>query len=596
MDLHFTAARPTEEERLAVESVAAHINGAANRRQFLLPVLHAIQDRVGWVSPGALNHASAVLGVPPAEAFGVLDFYALFSKKERPPVVAHVCDDIACKTRGAEKLCQQLEKDFGPAGSSRDGKTTWHRSPCLGMCELAPAALMIKAGALTEHKVIAPADAKGVLKTLSGGDVPAPDLAQSVPQMGDPNLRLLRRVGRIDPESLDEYRAHEGFLALRRAIEMGPAGVIREVTDSKLVGRGGAAFPTGTKWQAVRTGDLPRYLVCNADESEPGTFKDRVIMEGDPFSLIEAMTIAAFATGCSTGFLYIRGEYPLATHRLQHAIAECRSRGFLGANILGSGFDFDIELRRGAGAYICGEETALINSIEGLRGEPRNKPPFPVHVGLFGKPTVINNVETLVNVLDIVIHGGAAFAKVGTEKSTGYKLFCLSGPVNKPGIYEYPFGITLRQLLEKAGGVSGTGKIQAILLGGAAGVFVTEKDLDIPLTFEGTRAAGATLGSAVIMVFDTTVDMREVLLRIASFFRDESCGQCVPCRVGTVRQEELLHRLATNKPIDDFKAEMGLLKEVGQCMRDASICGLGQTASSAIESAFAKLPVFQENR
>jgi NADH-quinone oxidoreductase subunit F len=317
-------------------------------------------------------------------------------------------------------------------------------------------------------------------------------------------------------------------------------------------------------------------------------------MEGDPFSLIEAMTVAAFATGCERGYLYIRGEYPLATRRLENAIAECRARGFLGKNILGDGFNFDIELRRGAGAYICGEETALINSIEGLRGEPRNKPPFPVQFGLFGKPTVINNVETLVNVLDIVIHGGAAYAKIGTEKSTGNKLFCLSGHVNKPGIYEFPFGITLRQLLEKAGGVSGTGKIQAILLGGAAGVFVTNKDLDIPLTFEGTRAAGATLGSAVIMVFDTTVDMREVLLRIASFFRDESCGQCVPCRVGTVRQEELLHRLTHDKTLGGFKNEMAILKEVGQCMRDASICGLGQTASSAIESALAKLPVFQE--
>jgi NADH-quinone oxidoreductase subunit F len=409
--------------------------------------------------------------------------------------------------------------------------------------------------------------------------------------MGQAHLRLLRRVGRADPESLDDYRAHGGYEALRRALKIGRDRVIREVIDSRLVGRGGAAFPTGKKWDPA---NRPCYLVCNADESEPGTFKDRIVMEGDPFALIEAMTIAGFATGCERGYLYIRGEYPLAFDRLAHAIESCRRRGFLGEGILGSDFRFAIEMRRGAGAYICGEETALFNSIEGYRGEPRNKPPFPTQSGLFGEPTVVNNVETLVNVLDIVLQGGERYASIGTPSSTGTKLFCLSGHVFHPGVYEVPFGTTLSQLIDLGGGVAGTGRLQAVLLGGAAGSFVSPRELDTPLTFEGTRAVGATLGSGVVMLFDDAVDLKKILLRIAAFFRDESCGQCVPCRVGTVRQEELLHRLAAGKPAGPVEEELALLKEIGQVMRDASICGLGQTASTAVESAVARLGVFRK--
>jgi NADH-quinone oxidoreductase subunit F len=596
MDLHFTADEPTPDERAAIDAclAALSLNGdSRNRRQYLLPVLHAIQGRVGWISLGALNHACRALEVPPAEAFGVADFYALFQTRPHPPVAVHVCDDIGCRFYGGEILCGEMEQAIGPAGTSRDGRVTWHRSPCLGMCELAPAALVISAGDPPRDQALAPATGAEVLFAAAGQSVPPVSLSRSVPQVGQPGLTLLRRVGQIDPMSLDDYRAAGGFLALRRAIEMGPDRVVREVIDSKLVGRGGAAFPTGQKWLGARSAPLPRYLICNADESEPGTFKDRVIMEHDPFSLVEAMTIAGFATGCERGFLYIRGEYPLATERLENAIRRCYERGFLGENVLGDGVRFDLELRRGAGAYICGEETALMNSIEGRRGEPRNKPPFPTQVGLFGQPTVINNVETLINVLPILIGGGKAYASIGTERSTGPKLFCVSGHVSRPGVYEFPFGITLRELLDAAGGM--TGRPQAILLGGAAGGFVTPDQLDIPLTFEGTRAAGASLGSAVVMPFDDTVDLRQALRRIAQFFRDESCGQCVPCRVGTVRQEELLHRLATDRPLGSVGQELGLLKELGQAMRDASICGLGQTASSAIESALSRFTnIYQE--
>jgi NADH-quinone oxidoreductase subunit F len=597
MDLHFTPDEPTPAERDAVDGCLAGIpqfSAGGDLRQYLLPVLHAIQRRAGWISPGALNHACRRLEVPPADAFGVADFYALFHTRPHPPVTVHVCDDIGCRFRGGEALCKDLGASLGPEGTSPDGRSTWHRSPCLGLCELAPAALVIAAGDQPWDQALAPATAVDVHAVLAGETVPTPDLDRSVPQLGQPGLTLLRRVGRVDPLSLDDYRAAGGFLALRRAFEMGPERVVREVIDAKLVGRGGAAFPTGQKWLGVRSTPLPRYLICNADESEPGTFKDRVLMEHDPFSLIEAMTIAGFATGCEKGYLYIRGEYPLATARLANAILRSRERGYLGEDILGDGVRFDIELRRGAGAYICGEETALMNSLEGRRGEPRNKPPFPTQVGLFGQPTVINNVETLVNVLPIVIEGGKSYAALGTERSTGPKLFCVSGFVWQPGVYEAPFGITLRQLLEMAGGVAGSGRLQAVLLGGAAGSFVTPDQLDIPLTFEGTRAAGTSLGSAVVMPFDDTVDLRQVLRRIAQFFRDESCGQCVPCRVGTVRQEELLHRLAMDRPLGSPEEERALLQELGQVMRDASICGLGQTASSAIESALGKFPIFQD--
>jgi NADH-quinone oxidoreductase subunit F len=402
-------------------------------------------------------------------------------------------------------------------------------------------------------------------------------------------LTLLARVGVAAPTSIEDYQAHGGFRAPEAALEMGAEAVINEVTDSKLVGRGGAAFPTGRKWSAVAAQPAqPHYVVCNADESEPGTFSNRILMEFDPFAVVESMTIEGFATGASKGYLYVRGEYPLAESRLRGAVEAARAAGYLGASVAGAEFAFDIEVRRGAGAYICGEETALFESIEGKRGEPRNKPPFPVEVGLFGKPTAVNNVETLANVLAILEDGpggGARFASVGTEGSTGPKLFCLSGNVARPGLYEVPFGTTLGELLELGGGVPEHRPIRAILLGGAAGVFVGPEVLETPLTFEGTRAIGATLGSGVVMVFDDRADLVGTLRRIAAFFRDESCGQCVPCRVGTVRQEELLARLADRVEVRSRADELQLLAEIGQAMRDASICGLGQTASSAIESA-----------
>lgn len=619
MDLHFTNATPTNEECSAVDELLGPPDsgwrggerdershrlaegGRAQRQQrhLLLPVLHAVQGRIGWISPGALNYICQRLMIPPAEAYGVASFYALFSMEEQPPTVAHVCDDIVCKTRGAEALCAALEAQFGPAGSLGSGEhARWKRSPCLGLCEKAPAAFFQCAGVGREDFSLAPVDAGRIVAILRGktkdGREEEKKRGRGAEEISTTHpLRLLTRLGIVDPWSLDDYRAHGGYQALRRALEIGPDEVIREVMEAKLTGRGGAAFPTGVKWKAVAEAPVrPHYVVCNADESEPGTFKDRLLMEEDPFAVIEALTIAGFACGAEHGYIYIRGEYPEALRRLQNAIDRARARAFLGENILGRGVSFNIEIRRGAGAYICGEETALLNSIEGKRGEPRNKPPFPSQIGLFGRPTAINNVETLVNVLPILAEGGPAYAATGTANSTGTRLFCLSGCVERPGVYELPYGTTLREALELAGGVRGGRKLQAILLGGAAGVFVRPDELDMPLTLEGARAANATLGSGVIMVFDDTVDMKEILLRIAAFFRDESCGQCVPCRVGTVRQEEALRRLiaANGSP----EKELALLAELEQVMKDASICGLGHTAASAISSAIQRLGMFKQ--
>ncbi|MDT7789439.1 MAG: NADH-quinone oxidoreductase subunit, partial [Pseudonocardiales bacterium] len=411
MDLKLLDVEPTEAERVVVDLFTGM------GRDQLLPALHAVNDRVGWISQGALNHICRVLHVPPAEAYGVASFYSLFSLTERPARITHVCVDLACQVNGAKALCDRLTDELGPAGA----KSGWLRSPCLGVCEKAPAALAFEAGEVAKEQLLAPTHAGEVIAVAAAGPSHVDGERAEVPQAGAPGLRLLKRVGVVDPESLDDYRATGGYHALRTALLLGPSGVIREVGDAKLMGRGGAAFPTGRKWDATAKQPVrPHYLVCNADESEPGTFKDRLLMEGDPFAVIESMTIAGFAAGCSRGYLYLRGEYPLALHLLRNAIAKARERNFLGENIMGhEGFSFDIEIRRGAGAYICGEETAIFNSIEGFRGEPRSKPPFPVEKGLFGKPTVVNNVETLVNVPVILTEGCEAYTRMGTEGSTG---------------------------------------------------------------------------------------------------------------------------------------------------------------------------------
>jgi NADH-quinone oxidoreductase subunit F len=640
MDLKLLEAKPTAEERSAVDErvgaptsswdgavdrsardlhVAHGGREARDRRHLLLPALQALQERVGWISEGGFNYVCERLSVPPADAWGVATFYMMLSTRPRAKRVLHVCDDIACKARGADNLCASLEKECGPSyphglhhspdHAAQNGDTVrideskggWTRSPCLGLCDVAPAGLLIQAGETVVERSLGQLSASSAVEVVRGSLPPdvltttaSPQRTQSAPTrvgyLGEP--RLLKRVGTVDPTSLDAYRKSGGYEALKKALAIGPEGVIKEVNDAKLLGRGGAAFPTGRKWDAVRTQpEKTRYLICNADESEPGTFKDRVLLTQDPFAIVEAMTIAAYAAGCSHGYVYIRGEYPLGAERIQSAIDQSRKAQLLGNRLCGSDFSFDIEVRRGGGAYICGEETAIFESIEGKRGEPRNKPPFPVQHGLFDKPTVVNNVETLANVLPIILEGGANATKIGTAQSAGTRLFCVSGHVAKPGVYEVPMGVTLGDVMKLAGGATGT--LQCMLLGGAAGAFVRPDEMNLKLTHEDTRAAGVTLGSGVVVAFDSTVSMPDVLMRIAQFFRDESCGQCVPCRVGTVRQQEALVRIAKKKTLGGVSGELALLEEVGAAMKDGSICGLGQTAYAAVESAIKRLRLYE---
>ena len=551
---------------------------APQGRTALLPALHAAQSLYGYLPEPVAAEVSRALGVPLSEVYGVIDFYAMFYRQPVGRTMVRICTDPACALAGAEQLLEAAAARAGaaPGEVSPDGAFTVERVPCLGLCEHAPAALV---GAIP-HGRVHPAAAASLFD--GSGEEPYSVLG------GD--LRLLTALcGKGRAATLAEYEAAGGYAGLRKALSVGPEAVIAEVKAAGLVGRGGAAFPTAVKWQGARQApDEPKYVVCNADESEPGTFKDRVLLEEDPHRTLEGLIIAGFAIGARHGYVYIRGEYPRAFAAVQAAVREARQAGYLGANILGSGFDFDVELRLGAGAYICGEETALFESIEGKRGFPRVKPPFPTTHGLFGLPTVINNVESLCSVPAILTLGAAEYRKIGTEKSPGPKLFCLSGDVARPGLYEVPFGVTLRHLLfDLAGGLRPGHRLQAVLFGGAAGAFAVEQHLDVKLTFEDLRAAGLPLGSGVIMVFDETRDLRQVLAGLAHFFAEESCGKCYPCQLGTQRQHEILDRLADGHGLP---GDADRLRDVGWTMTEASLCGLGQTAASAVLSAMQRWP------
>ncbi len=547
-------------------------------RTALLPALHAAQSYYGYLPEPVASRVGQMLGVPLADVYGVIDFYSMFYREPVGRTVIQVCGDPACALAGSDAVMQAICRHLGtaPGAISADGAFTVERAPCLGLCEHAPAALVgeVPLGRLD------PAQADRIVRGI--GTQPYGII------QGDIHL-LTAGCNKGRPTSLDEYLQAGGYAGLRKALETSPEGVISTVKTAGLVGRGGAAFPTGVKWEGAAAAEgQPKYVVCNADESEPGTFKDRLLLENDPHRVLEGLVIAAYAVGAARGYIYLRGEYPHAYQVMSWAIEEARLTGYLGENILDSGLNFDVELRRGAGAYICGEETALFESIEGKRGFPRVKPPFPTTHGLFLKPTVVNNVETLCNIPYILEHGAQAYRQYGTEKSPGTKLFCVSGDVVHPGVYEVPFGVSLRHLLlGLAGGVPGGRKMKAILFGGAAGTFATPDVLDVRLTFEDLRQAGLLLGSGVVMVFDKRRDLREVLKRLAHFFAHESCGKCYPCQMGTQRQYEILERIAAGQSLP---SDGELLADVGWTMSDASLCGLGQTAGTAVLSALRLWP------
>ncbi|MEJ2353100.1 MAG: NADH-quinone oxidoreductase subunit NuoF [Anaerolineales bacterium] len=546
-------------------------------RAGLLPALHAAQSIYGYLPEPVASEIGKMLHVPLADIYGVIDFYAMLYPTPIGKQVVRVCTDPPCALAGGEKVLTSVCQHLGipPNQVTPDGTYTVERAPCLGLCEHAPAVLV-------GETAIGQAD-PGKAAEICAGSSERPRGVVG----GDVRI-LTANCGDGIPTNLADCEAGGGYQGLKKALSMSPQAIISEIKASGLVGRGGAAFPTGVKWEgAAKAPGEPKFIVCNADESEPGTFKDRVLMEEDPHRTIEGMIIAARAVGASQGYFYIRGEYPYAHKVVNEALEEARKAGYLGLDILGSGLDFDIEARRGAGAYICGEETALFESIEGKRGFPRVKPPFPTTFGLFGKPTAINNVETLCNVPFIIEKGAAAYRKYGTEKSPGPKLFCVSGDVARPGLYEVPFGVSLRHVLnDLAGGVTG-GSLEAILFGGAAGAFTTKDSLDVKMTFEDLSAQGLPLGSGVVMVFNDQRDMRQVFKGLAHFFADESCGKCYPCQLGTQRQYEILARLAEGKPEE---GDVERLTDVGWTMVDASLCGLGQTAATAVLSAMKLWP------
>jgi len=538
-------------------------------REALLPILWDVQTAFGYISPEAVQSISYTLRVPEAEIFGVIGFYSLFYNEPTARRIVRVCTSPTCAIDGGhhtlERMCQHLKVSAGQP--TDDGETLLEATECLGLCDQSPAVLV---------------------STQGQGESLHAKVYDGAAFLDNPQAFSYQNIFRSDVGILigNSTSPQPHYHALAKALaENNPDGLIETVQQSGLIGRGGAAFPTGLKWKFTRaTQSFPKYVVCNADESEPGTFKDRVLMEENPHLLLEGLAIAAYAIGANKAYIFIRGEYPEATRILQQAIDDAVAHNWLGDAIQGSAFSLDVEIRRGAGAYVCGEETALFEAIEGKRGFPRIKPPYPTTNGLFDKPTVVNNVETLCNVPSIVLHGADAYKHHGTEKSTGTKVISISGSVRQPGVVEINPGLTLRTLLDEyCGGV--IGELQAVLMGGAAGVFMTPAEVDVPLTFEDLRAVGSTFGSGAIMVFNREVDLVEVLQSLGHFFKHESCGKCFPCQLGTQRQHEILHRLRAPIAGDAIR-----LADIGMTMTEASICGLGQTAATAVLSALKKFP------
>ncbi len=503
-----------------------------------------------------------------------------------------VSNDPVSIERGAETIFRDLQAEIRAAGLQDEIKvstiSTISERGDLPLVMIYPEAVVYAPVSADDVPILVEEHLiKGhIVKSLLGlMHEPAGEIAWLRARMGALPVQqriVLGRAGLIDPESLDDYLIHDGYLALAKALtEMSPEQVINEVEKSGLQGRGGAGFPTGRKWDFVRSArGQPKYVICNADESEPGTFKDRLIIEGDPFSIIEAMTIAGYAVGAAEGYIYIRGEYKLGYRRLEKAIHLARERGLLGDQILGKDFRFDIHLHAGAGAYICGEETALIESIEGKRGQPRARPPYPPTYGLWGKPTLVNNVETLANIPHIVRNGGEWYHQFGTEKSRGTKIYTIMGNVNFTGVIEVPLGITLREVIEIYGrGMKRGANLKLVQTGGSSGSIVPASLQDTPMDFESWRTAGASLGSGALLICDEhtcVVDLARVLLQ---FFRFECCAKCTPCRTGTQRLYTLVSDIAEGRGTLE---SLEVIQSLGQEMELLSNCGLGQTASVAV--------------
>ena len=489
----------------------------------------------------------------------------------------HVCMDLACASQGAEKLREDLVKAAEASGK----KILVRRTGCMGPCSSGPLVRVDPEETLYAH--VKANHAEAIVSSLGGK--PVPELQCDLNDHFDKQVRVvLENAGHIDPEKIDEYIACEGYKALMTAlVEMTPNGVLHRITESRLRGRGGGGYPTGLKWSTVAkaSGDQ-KYVVCNGDEGDPGAFMDRSVMEGDPHRVIEGMAIAAYAVGANKGFIYVRAEYPVAVARLTTAIREARRRGLLGNNIGGTTFNFDVEIRLGAGAFVCGEETALLASIEGRRGTPRTRPPYPAVSGLWGKPTLLNNVETYANVAPIIRKGGKWFADMGSERSKGTKVFALTGKITHTGLVEVPMGIKLREIIEEIGGGVPDGRtFKAVQTGGPSGGCIPAEMLDVGVSYDALMAMGSIMGSGGMIVMDDTSCMVNVARFFIEFCMTESCGKCIPCRAGTAQMHTLLSRICDgNAAMDDLELLEGLCSTV----KEASLCGLGQTAPNPVLS------------
>ncbi len=502
-----------------------------------------------------------------------------------------VCGGTPCVLAGCKAVRDALISEVNRRELATEVKVV--ETGCLGPCDLGPVVVVYPDG--TFYTRVRVADVPDIVEQhlLKGRIVsrlvgeargPAVSTREAPTYLGVQERIVLRNCGLIDPDSIEEYIARDGYKALAKCLtEMKPADVLEVVKRSGLIGRGGAAFPTGAKWGfTARASSDQKYVVCNADEGEPGTFKDRLILEGDPHSVIEGMAIAGYAVGADKGYIYVRGEYQLSIERLARAMEQARALGLLGSGIFGSGFSFDIEITKGAGAYVCGEETALIESIEGGRGEPRVKPPYPGTHGLFGKPTVVNNVETLANVPPILLNGPEWFRGFGTERCPGTKVFTLCGDVNSKGLIEVPMGITLRRVIyEIGGGIPGGREFKMAQTGGTSGGCLPKEFLDIPMDYHTLAEKGSALGSGALLIIDDTHCIVDVALSFMRFFEHESCGKCTPCREGTARLREVVSNIARG---EGKASDLELLEELGDAMQASSLCGLGQSAPLPIKT------------
>jgi bidirectional [NiFe] hydrogenase diaphorase subunit len=487
----------------------------------------------------------------------------------------NVCMDLACSSQGSDKLRDALVKAAEASGK----KVLVRRTGCMGPCSSGPLVRVDPEETLYKH--VTAGHAEAIVSSLGGEPVPA--LQCDLREHFDKQVRVvLENAGHIDPEKIDDYISREGYKALMTALmEMTPNGVIHRITESGLRGRGGGGYPTGLKWSTVsKAGGDMKYVVCNGDEGDPGAFMDRSVMEGDPHRVLEGMAIAAYAVGASKGFIYVRAEYAVA--RLTTAIREARRRGLLGSNIAGTTFSFDVEIRLGAGAFVCGEETALIASIEGKRGTPKPRPPYPAVSGLWGRPTLLNNVETYANVAPIVRNGGKWFANMGSERSKGTKVFALTGKIANTGLIEVPLGIKLWEIIDViGGGVPDGHKLKAIQTGGPSGGCIPADMMDLGVSYDALMAAGSIMGSGGMIVMDDTSCMVNVARFFIEFCMTESCGKCIPCRAGTAQMYTLLTRICEGTATMD---DLEMLEDLCSTVKEASLCGLGQTAPNPVLS------------